>query len=439
MSAARDTVIALAGVRYSYDAGATWTLDGVDLTVRAGERVALAGANGSGKSTLARVMAGLAAPDHGTVELMGRRVFDDAVGARPDAYRAATRAIGMVFQNPEDQIVTTVTADDVAFGPENLDVAPALIGGRVRDALDAVDMDGWQEADPTRLSGGQQQRIAIAGMLAMDSRVLILDEPTAMLDPAARADVLRTLDTIQARGTAIVLITHHPDERLRADRVVTLAHGRVVSDVPGGGTGRAAMPTETHAGTTAPIDRTASGAVTVDGSADGAPIIAFDHVTFAYPGETAPVLDDFTCAIGRGRIVAVTGPNGWGKTTFARLLTGLERAQAGTVTVDGIDVGHARRARRRALRRTVGFVMQRPERQLFADTVAQDVAFGPANQKLPREEVGARVRDALAFVGLEDMAQRSPFELSGGQQRLAAIAGVLACEPRVLVMDEPTA
>lgn len=184
--------IELDGVRFSYDDGATWVLDGVYLRVGPGERIALVGPNGAGKSTLAHLIAGLAAPDHGTVRLMGHTVFDDAHGADAGAYRKARRSIGVVFQNPEDQIVTTTVAADVAFGPENLNVAPALIGDRVHNALSAVGMDGLRDADPTAMSGGQQQRVAIAGMLAMDSRVLVLDEPTAMLDPQARATCSRS-------------------------------------------------------------------------------------------------------------------------------------------------------------------------------------------------------------------------------------------------------
>ncbi|WP_033518459.1 ATP-binding cassette domain-containing protein, partial [Bifidobacterium cuniculi] len=279
--------------------------------------------------------------------------------------------------------------------------------------------------------GGQQQRVAIAGMLAMDAQVLILDEPTAMLDPQGRAEVMRTLDAVQAHGTAIVLVTHHPEERLKADRVLTLDHGRIVSDRP-------PIPLEDGSRPVA-ADRPdgLSEASRTDTAAE--PMVRFEQVTFAYHRQDAPVLEDWSCEVRQGETVAVTGANGSGKTTFARLLAGLERPVSGRVLVDGIDVGHAGRRDRKALRRTVGLIMQRPERQLFADTVAQDVAFGPINQGLSPDAVADRVREALALVGMEDHADRSPFALSGGQQRLVAIAGVLACHPRLLVMDEPTA
>ncbi|MDU8952110.1 MAG: ABC transporter ATP-binding protein, partial [Bifidobacterium sp.] len=168
--------VELRDIRFTYDSGATWALDGVNLTIRQGERVCLAGPNGSGKSTLSRIIAGLAAPDAGHVTLLGNNVFDES-GAHADAYRSARHGIGAVFQHPEDQIVTTITEDDVAFGPENLAIAHDDIDMRIAMSLDAVDMSEQREADPTRMSGGQQQRVAIAGMLAMNPEILVLDEP----------------------------------------------------------------------------------------------------------------------------------------------------------------------------------------------------------------------------------------------------------------------
>ena len=224
-------IITLRDVRFTYDGGATWALDGVSLDIRRGERICLTGPNGSGKSTLSRVIAGLVAPDEGYVVLSGNVVFDES-GAHADEYRTARCGIGAVFQHPEDQIVTTVTEDDVAFGPENLAIEHDEIGLRISGSLDAVDMSDYRASNPTRMSGGQQQRIAIAGMLAMDSDVLVLDEPTAMLDPQGRADIMRVLDELQDRGTTIILVTHHADELEHADRVIQLEAGHIVGDGP---------------------------------------------------------------------------------------------------------------------------------------------------------------------------------------------------------------
>ncbi|KAA8819982.1 cobalt ABC transporter [Bifidobacterium rousetti] len=472
-----DDAANLSGIRFSYDGGATWALDGVDITIRNGEYVALTGPNGSGKSTLARLVAGLTAPDAGEVTLLGHHVFGRAANGtgaatpaftpHPDEYRAARRGIGAVFQNPEDQIVTTVTEDDVAFGPENLGVPREEIGRRILAALRDVSMEAYRAADPTRMSGGQQQRVAIADMLAMRPRMLVLDEPTAMLDPDARAEVLRILDSLHDAGTTIVHVTHHADEVSRAGRVVRMKVGRVVSDVA---TEAAGVISDSSVGRSSTVGVRASTHSRPFGQAYGRDThtdlrslasagssrsvgdaaIAVNQVSFAYSPDSAAVLRDFSLEVARGETVAIMGSNGAGKSTLARLVCALDRPDAGSITVDGIPVASARdgnrrkprvlrRRDRRRLRETVGFVMQRPERQLFAETVTEDVAYGPRNQHLNESEVRERVDWALRLLHIEGLAERSPLELSGGQQRLAAIAGVIACRPRVLVMDEPTA
>nr|WP_226835802.1 energy-coupling factor transporter ATPase [Bifidobacterium leontopitheci] len=489
----------LSGVRFSYDRGATWALEGVDLTIQPGEWLCLTGRNGSGKSTLSRLIAGLAAPDEGDVTLLGRHVFDgETRRADAQAYRDARHGIGAVFQNPEDQIVTTVVEDDVAFGPENLGVPRDDIGSRIGEALQAVDMAGRRYDDPTRMSGGQQQRIAIAGMLAMRPRMLVLDEPTAMLDETARADVMRILARLHADGTTIVLVTHHMEETAHADRVVRLEAGRVVEEVaqaateagtrrettpthcvgaPASGGGvrslraaaKATAPDSTHETTTIhAIGAPASGGGTWSATAETAsgdgtpqsaesapaagasPAIVVERLSYRYEAAGPAIIDDLSLQVGSGETVAVMGPNGAGKSTLARLLCALERPSAGSITVAGLPVASANRRsggrprmltrkQREALRREVGYVMQHPERQLFAETVAEDVAYGPRNQHLAEAEVHARVDEALRLLHIGHLAGRSPFALSGGQQRLVAIAGVIACRPQVLIMDEATA
>ena len=221
-------IITLRDVRFTYDGGATWALDGVSLDIRRGERICLTGPNGSGKSTLSRVIAGLVAPDEGYVVLSGNVVFDES-GAHADEYRTARCGIGAVFQHPEDQIVTTVTEDDVAFGPENLAIEHDEIGLRISGSLDAVDMSDYRASDPTRMSGGQQQRIAIAGMLAMDSDVLVLDEPTSYLDIRYQIDLLRILRHLaKSRNVAVIMSIHELElAQKSADKVICVKDGRV--------------------------------------------------------------------------------------------------------------------------------------------------------------------------------------------------------------------
>lgn len=440
--------------------GDSLALDDVTLEVARGERVCVLGANGSGKSTLASVICGLLAPDEGDVELAGHAV---CTGGVPDlaAYRDARRQLGLVFQNPDDQIVTSVVADDVAFGPENLGVPRAQIAARVARELRRVAMEKYTHADPSRLSGGQRQRVCIAGALAMEPAVLVLDEPSSLLDVRGRAAIMRVMGRLAAAGATLVHVTHFMDEALAADRVVVMQRGHVALE---------GTPDEVFATKNAQViealglempfgarlaaalraDAAASDAIATPGAPSGekpaapaAPVPAAEppailarDLGFSY-GPDAQALDGVSLEAPVRATTAIVGQTGSGKSTLLRLLCGLEAADAGSLTVCGINA--ATKRGRRQIRRAVGYVMQHPERQLFAQTVAEDVAFGPRNQGLSAAEVERRVAHALDLVGLTDRRDASPFELSGGQQRLAAIAGVLAMEPELLVLDEPTA
>ena len=477
-------------------------LDDVSLSVAEGERICVLGANGSGKSTLASVLCGLLAPDAGSVTLLGEHVLLDGV-ADFAAYGRARRVLGLVFQNPDDQIVTTVVADDVAFGPENLGVPSDRIGQRVRRELRRVALEDYARADPTRLSGGQKQRVAIAGALAMEPRVLVLDEPGALLDVRGRRSVMRVMGQLHAAGTTIVHVTHFMEEALEADRVIVMSHGRVALDgaptevfsrvgqlgdlgleepfsarlstrlakrglpvrwtcdardlqsqlaglaahdgLPCGGSSRGASsqraaeaPTIAAAGeSAAPWPGETPPCHVATGHATGGSVRAAD-VTYSYAdcgGRRA--LDGVSLSIEPGANCAIVGQTGSGKSTLLRLMCALEAPDAGELLVNGLST--ATRRNRRLLHGSIGYVMQRPERQLFAETVQKDVAFGPTNQGLPADEVDRRCRRALEMVGLLERGQASPFELSGGQRRMCAIAGILAMRPGTLVLDEPTA
>ena len=514
MSATTETTSTralLKGVRLTYDEGASWALDGVDLTVSAGERLCVLGCNGSGKSTLAQLLAGLEAPDAGRVELAGRLAYDDGE-VDAEAYRAARHRTGLVFQNPEDQIVTSVVADDVAFGPENLGIPRDEIVGRVDAELGRVALGAYAQADPARLSGGQQQRVAIASALAMHPDMLVLDEPGAMLDVRGRRGIMRVLGILHEAGTTIVHITHFMDEALAADRVVVLRAGKIVlegtpdevfrhagelldcglelpistfaslelglepcssseqlattlaeqlgRDVASGGNGdegvsdtdgAGALGSHAQAALAAAPNSGVGDAAAAAGKAEGGsadrrgqaaaargvatPALRLSHVCFSYVEKA--VLDDLNLEVAPGELVALLGCTGSGKSTIARLACALEAPSAGTVEVCGISTQDRRR--RRELRGKIGFVMQRPERQLFAETVFDDVAYGPRNLGLSADEVTRRVNEQLEFLQIAHKAQASPFELSGGQQRMVALAGVLAMNPEVLVLDEPVA
>ena len=458
VTAGVEVPVRLAHVTLRY--GNSVALDDVTLEVCRGERVCVLGANGSGKSTLASVICGLLAPDEGDVELAGHAV---CTGGVPDlaAYRDARRQLGLVFQNPDDQIVTSVVADDVAFGPENLGVPRAQISARVARELRRVAMEKYAHADPSRLSGGQRQRVCIAGALAMEPAVLVLDEPSSLLDVRGRAAIMRVMGRLAAAGATLVHVTHFMDEALAADRVVVMQHGHVALEGTPDEVFAAKnaqviealgleMPFEARLAVALRQAGAAGGAIAAPGTpSDEKPAACAAYAPAAEPlailardlgfsyGPDAQALDGVSLEVPARATTAIVGQTGSGKSTLLRLLCGLEAADAGSLTVCGINA--ATKRGRRQVRRAVGYVMQHPERQLFAQTVAEDVAFGPRNQGLSAAEVKRRVAHALDLVGLADRRDASPFELSGGQQRLAAIAGVLAMEPELLVLDEPTA
>lgn len=487
----RKTPLArLRDVGVTYDGGKTWAVRHVDLEVLPGDDIALIGPNGSGKTTLSRVIAGLLAPDEGTVELMGR-VVADADGAHEQAYRLARRHIGAVFQNPQDQILTTGVREDVAFGPENLAVPSEQLPGRVGSALAGVGLEDLGDADPDALSGGQQQREAIADMLAMRPRLLVLDEPAAMLDPVSRACVLGVLDRLHHRGTALLTVTHNPAVASRSRRVLCLTHkdgrsalmpavsdlsrlravesrrpdaadtsripdntsfsGDITEKADAGDTTRNADTT--HSSRTSGPEQTQNPRITDQTVRTAAPntpmVLAARGLSYRYPEDrhgsgTDWVLRDVSLTLRAGQILALRGANGSGKSTLLRLLALLDRPTTGTLDLFGTRVEAGKRLparRRRALRAQIGYAMQHPQRQLFADTVRADVAFGPGNllPDLPEHEREKLVDRSMADLGIAALADRSPFDLSGGQQRLAALAGVVAYHPRLLLLDEPSA
>lgn len=496
------------GVSFSYD-GAAPALDGVDLNIEDGEFFCILGGNGSGKSTFAKHLNALLRPDAGTVCVNGMDASD------PELVYDIRSTAGMVFQNPDDQLVATLVEDDVAFGPENLGVPSAQIAQRVREALKGVGLVGFERHETHALSGGQKQRVALAGVLAMEPRVLILDEASSMLDPRGRKGLMKACRALHDRGMTIVMITHFMEEAAEADRVAVFQAGRVamlgtpeeiltradelaqlnldmpascclgrslrakgvpvcaqvreadmVSEIAQAYTERSGLDIaeQPSASDSRVLDNGSSAA---DGIGASEPVIEISHLSHSYSlsarerrrwhkrSTTADAsskqvlwgndpnspwaLRDVTLTVRRGEFLGLAGHTGSGKSTLVQHLNGLIRPQEGSVCALGLDLSNKKDAA--AVKAKVGMVFQYPERQLFAETVARDVAFGPRNLGLPQDEVARRVASSLARVGFDVAAigDKSPFELSGGQQRRVAFAGVLAMEPEVLVLDEPMA
>lgn len=426
-------------------------LKGVDLTIKKGEFIALLGRNGSGKTTFSKQLNAILRPSEGTVTV-------DEMGTKDaDKLYEIRQRVGMVFQNPDNQMVAASVEEEVAFGPENLGMESDTIVARVKQALEQVRMWKRRKTAPNHLSGGQKQRIAIAGILAMHPDYIVLDEPTAMLDPKGRKEVMEALQRLnQEQEMTVILITHDMEEAALASRVILLADGQVRFDgTPEDFFGADALLAEM--GMEAPlsyrvrklIDSDAFvekvGSVRADEDTDEIKtkaLLSLQHVSYIYSPGTAyekVALDDVSLSLGKGEIVGLAGHTGSGKSTMIQLLNGLLKPTSGTVTFEEKDI-HAKGYSGNYLRSKVGMVFQYPEHQMICDTVWEDVAFGPSKQGLTEEECKARVEDALRFVDLpEKYYTASPLQLSGGQKRRVAIAGVLAMHPEYIILDEPAA
>ena len=431
-------------------------LKGVDITIKKGEFSALLGRNGSGKTTFSKQLNAILRPSEGTVTVdeMGTRDVEKLYEIR--------QRVGMVFQNPDNQMVAANVEEEVAFGPENLGMESDIIVARVKQALEQVRMWKRRKTAPNHLSGGQKQRIAIAGILAMHPDYIVLDEPTAMLDPKGRKEVMEALQRLnQEQEMTVILITHDMEEAALASRVILLADGQVRFDgTPEKFFGADVLLAEM--GMEAPlsyrVQQAMGSAANLQSGAgekrDKCKIDALDifekdkdllslqHVSYIYSPGTAyekVALDDVSLSLGKGEIVGLAGHTGSGKSTMIQLLNGLLKPTGGTVTFEGKDI-HAKGYSGNYLRSRVGMVFQYPEHQMICDTVWEDVAFGPGKQGLTEEACNARVEEALRFVDLpEKYYQASPLQLSGGQKRRVAIAGVLAMHPEYIILDEPAA
>ena len=405
--------------------------------------------------------------------------IDDLGTRNRDSLPSLRRRVAMVFQNPDDQLVANSVEAEIAFGLENLGVPPPLMRQRVAEVLDRFGLKRYRSNPPHQLSGGEKQRLAIAAGFALKPRYFVLDEPTSMLDSDGRAQLFDVIDELSSKeGIATIQITQNAEEACRADRVIVMDRGRILLDGPPDTVFAEekrlqeiglevpflfALDRRIPAPGTAPAmpslpdlaDRAAklysgqrpgcfSSPPSGGGGADGdpRPSLHVEGIHFSYetgPGVKVEALGGVTASLSTGGAVGIIGRSGSGKSTLAQHLNGLLAPSRGRVLLDCKDLSHPSRESR--IRRRVGLVFQYPEVQLFEETVAADVAFGPVNAGCDEAETRRRVRAALAAVGLphEQYGSRSPTALSGGEKRRTAIAGVLAMEPEVLVMDEPTA
>lgn len=492
----QEPIIACKNLKYSYPGQNSYAINGVSFAVAKGEFLSVIGHNGSGKSTLARLINGLLEADEGKVTVLG---MDVAEGKNAIEIR---KHVGIVFQNPDNQMVASIVEDDIAFGPENIGVEREEIGRRIDWALSAVGMSEYRNATPTRLSGGQKQRIAVAGVLAIKPDVLILDESTAMLDPKGRREVMEVVQRLnREEGMTIILITHFMEEALLADRTIVMNRGEIVLtgtpeeifekgeelqtynlslpkiSVISNNLRAAGMQIKDVLKPEELADEIVTnfhncgiyeGQSKISVPQEGAPAHEWDidirDLAFTYSKKSpfaTNALKGINLHVDDGEFFGIIGHTGSGKSTLVQHLNALiklpqaekkyrkPKVKKGqpepvlpSITVGQFDLSN-KKTDFKALRASVGMVFQYPEYQLFAESVFADVAFGLKNfnKKLSEEEIEEAVKSSIEIVGLNynEVKDKSPFDLSGGQKRRVAIAGVIVTKPHVLILDEPAA
>ena len=504
--------------------GEKWAVKDMDFIAHKGQIIAVLGRNGSGKSTFARHLNGLYAPDQGTVWIQGDSDVLDT--SREDDLLAIRRAVGMIFQNPDNQMVGNTVAEDVGFGLENLGFQAEEIWERINEVLRLTGMEAYLERNVSHLSGGQKQRLAIASVMAMSPECIVMDEATAMLDPVGSRQILDTLYRLNREFCiTIIMITHRMEETVRADQIYVMDDGNVelvgapyeiypqvekleqlgldsllsykllhelkvdysddkkfVKDLDEDAKSALVDRKERLLSVQDAADRIKAclhdkklfdeknlneqnvlddidsyvndtkninkpeAAEQINSAQKDIPsskndiLVEADNLEYSYKDGAVQVsaVEQVSFQIRKGEILAVAGQTGSGKSTLLYMLNGIYRPMGGTLKVDGIDVGKTKNLKE--LRKKIGFVFQYPEYQLFESTVLADVMYGALNFGMSKAEAEQAAREALALVNIsEEYYEYSPFDLSGGQKKRVALAGILAYKPEILILDEPVA
>lgn len=405
----------------------------LDFSIEPGERVLLLGASGSGKSTLLAAMAGVLGDDQGIAT--GELTVD---GVEPRQRRGK---VGLVLQEPENQIILQSVGDDVAFGCENLGVPADEIWPRVRESLELVGLSFPPGHNTSRLSGGQQQRLALAGVLAMRPGVILLDEPTANLDPEGVREVRHAVEHVAGETNATVVVVEHRVELWWdfATRVIVLGADGIVFDGSPKNIPAEVTRTLSAAGVWLPSDARVR---MVSSSAFGAEsFLSASKLVSGYSSKS-PASVPVSLAVEAGRVAAVTGPNGIGKTATALTIAGLLPARSGSLAASdslraGIG-GAPNKWRSKDLLTRVGMVFQSPEHQFITSSVRDELSVGMHALGASHHNINARVDELLVRLGLAEFADSHPFTLSGGQKRRLSVGTALATKPQVLILDEPT-
>ena len=437
-------------VSFSYDEKNTGrTLNSVSFFVNKGERVAILGHNGSGKSTLTKILGGLLEPDEGAC-------FIEGVDINENDFHDLRRKIGMVFQDPENQIVAAMVEDDIAFAPENQGLPSEEIQSRVDKAIEEVNLLHKKDAPVSALSGGEKQRVALAGALAADVECLILDEPTAMLDPSSRLKIEKVLKKIHGEGMTILQITHQIEAENFGDieRVIVLSKGEIIwegdilkfwnkaeelgFELPDEFKIKKFFSDNPNAKFNETNDNLFSKNHDENKNLKTKFEFEIKNLSFQYD-EKNFALKNLDAEIFSGEWLSIIGQTGSGKSTLVQHLNALYKIQSGEIFFDSQNLPQ-NGEEVHELRKKVGLVFQHPEDQLFSPTVKEEIAFAPKNAGLKNSDLENSILYGLECVGLDKkFLERNPLALSGGERRLVAIASVLATRPECVVLDEPLA
>jgi energy-coupling factor transport system ATP-binding protein len=439
-AAMEATALAIERLSFAYHTRQELALEDVTLRLRAAEILLLAGASGSGKTTLMRCINGLIPRTyHGRLE-GSIRIFGEPAGQMSMA--ALSQNVGTLLQDPERQIVASYVLNEVAFGLENLGLERAEILQRIDETLGYLKITHLRDRETFHLSGGEKQKVALAAVLAMRPRILLLDEPLASLDPASAREALQLFRALADDGIAILIVEHRVEDVLtiHPERVAYMDGGRIVYDGDAGGLMQVVdyrriklpAPIVLERARDEPLPEIRPALPPRQDTA----LVRFEDVSFRYAADTPDILKAVRFDIHPGDVIAILGHNGAGKTTLVKHALGLLKPTRGRVLLDGRDTRGMTVAQ---AARTVGYVFQSPSQMLFAPTVEEELSFGPRNLNFPKEQVQQNVSWAINAVNLAAELHMPPLALSFGQQKRVSIAAVLAMRSRILMMDEPTA
>ncbi len=418
-------------------------IENINFELRAGQVMLIAGASGCGKTTLMRCINGLIPHTYGgemtgDIRLFGKSVKDMAMSE-------ISQKVGTLLQDPERQILGSYVLNEVAFGLESLGIPRGEIVPRVEKALNRLGILHLRDRETFGTSGGEKQKIALAGVLAMEPKILLLDEPLASLDPASAHEALDAFRVLADEGYSVMIVEHRVEDVLsiNPEVVMYMNEGRVeyFGDVNGLMQAvdyrRIKLPAQVVMARSRgqKQEHDFVSAVKPQGGKE-AELVSFDHVRFQYSEDSREILKDVNFKINKGDVIAVLGHNGSGKTTLVKHALGLLKPTQGKVLLEGRNTKQISVAQ---AAHTIGYVFQSPSQMLFAPTVREELAFGPKNLKIAEEQIEKNIQWAIETVNLADELETPPLALSFGQQKRISIAAILAMRSRILLMDEPTA